>query len=342
MQLHTAPKVVTKAHLIDDFKAIGINADDTLAVTLSLKSIGAIEGGADTFIDALLEAVGPQGTIMMNAYTHTFPISEIHPDYIFDPATTSPNTGIAPKQLLKRKNAIRSTHPVCSVVAIGKNAKYLTRDHTEKTRPYLPYTRLAQINGKYLAIGTGNNLVAIRHEGQYHAGIPRFLRYGVQYKNAKGEIGLFVWEHPPCEKKLPSLVPKLDRIGIFKHGKIGYANAHLTLASDFINYESAMLRNNPALNQCEDILCLQCREIERKFKLWNNITEPHFFQRSLLMRKALQYRNYLVILKRHNHVVVQDNNSAVHYYLDYTFQVLARRLGKNFNLTATMLNQLRV
>jgi aminoglycoside 3-N-acetyltransferase len=325
MQIQTT-RVITKEQLVADFKAIGINEGDTVAVTLSLKSIGYIEGGADTFIDALLETVGSHGTIMMNAYTNTFPASEIPSQYIFDPATTAPNTGIAPKTLLKRRGAIRSTHPVCSVVAIGENAKYLTQTHNEKARPYLPYTLLAQLNGKYLSIGTGNNLVAIRHEAQYHAGIPRFLRHGVQYRNSKGEIGLFVFEHPPCEKKLPSLVPELDRRGILRHGKIGQANANLTFAYDFISNESELLRGNPALNQCGDILCLQCREIERRMNLWGCIAEPRFFQRSRLMRKALQFRNYLVILKRYNHVVVQDKNLGIHFYLDTVFQVFARKL----------------
>jgi aminoglycoside 3-N-acetyltransferase len=328
MQLQTTANAITKTRLIEDLKQIGVCEGDTLAVTLSLKSIGYIDGGADTFIDALLEAVGPQGTLMMNAYTDALPASEIRSDYIFDPAVTEPNTGIAPKKLLKRTGAIRSTHPVCSVVAIGKNARFLTQEHTEKARPYLPYTRLAQVNGRYLSIGTGNNLVAIRHEAQYHAGIPSFLHYGVQYRNAKGEIGLFVWERPPCEKKLSSLFPKLDRLGIMTHGKIGLANAHLMFAYEFLSNGSAMLRSNPTLNLCEDILCVQCREIERRLNLWKDIPEPRFFQRSLIMRKALQLRNYLLVLKRHNRVVVQDKNSAFHYYLDYSFQFLAKKLTK--------------
>jgi aminoglycoside 3-N-acetyltransferase len=328
MQLQTSNSVITEAKLVEDFKSIGILEGDTVAVTLSLKSVGYIEGGADTFIDALLQAVGPHGTIMMNAYTHTFPASEIPSNYIFDPASTAPNTGVAPKILLKRAGAIRSTHPVCSVVAIGENAKYLTQTHNEKARPYLPYTLLAQLNGKYLSIGTGNNLVAIRHEAQYHAGIPRFLRHGVQYRNSRGEIGLFVFEHPPCEKKLPSLVPELDRRGIIRHGKIGQANANLTFAYDFISHESELLRGNPALNQCGDILCLQCREIERRMNLWGDISEPRFFQRSRLMRKVLQFRNYLLILKRYNRIVVQDRSSGIYFCFDSAFQVLAKKLAK--------------
>lgn len=327
MQQQTA-SVITRSQLVGDFKRIGICEGDTVAVTLSLKSIGYIEGGADAFIDALLEAVGSRGTIMMNAYTHTFPASEIDPTYIFDPAVTQPYTGIVPKRLLKRKGALRSTHPTCSIVAIGENAKYLTDSHNEKARPYLPYTLLTQVNGKYLAIGTGNNLVAIRHEAQYHAGIPRFLDYGVQYRKPNGEAELFIWKHPPCEKNLPSLVRDLDRLGFMFHGRIGHADARLMFASDFIKEQAAMLRSNPALNQCGDILCLQCRETERRMNLWADIAKPMFFQRSRLMRRILQLRNYLVISKKHSRVLVKERNSVVQYYLDYAFQATVRKLTK--------------
>ncbi|MCW4001304.1 MAG: AAC(3) family N-acetyltransferase [Candidatus Bathyarchaeota archaeon] len=318
--------VVTRERLIDDFKRIGLSEGDTVAVTLSLKSIGYIEGGADTFIDALLQAVGAQGTIMMNAYTQSFPASEIQSNYVFDPKTTPPYTGVAPKMLLKRKAAVRSLHPTCSVVALGKNAHYLTQSHNEKARPYMPYSLLAQINGKYLSIGNGNNLVAIRHEAQYNAGLPRFLRSGVQYRNVQGEIGLFVWEHAPCEKNLHRLVPRLDRLGFMQHGKIGGADAVLMVASDFLENQSAMLRADPALNSCGDILCVQCRETERKMNL-RNFAEPRFFQRSLLMRKVLQMRNHMVIM-RNSRALVRDKDSGLFCRLDYGFQVSAKKLAQ--------------
>lgn len=320
--------LISKAQLVEDFRRIGLCEGDTVAVTLSLKSIGAIEGGADTFIDALLETLGEDGTVMMNAYTHTFPAGEISPNYIFDPATTPPYTGIVPKLLLKRTGAIRSTHPTCSVAAIGKNAKTLTKPHNQNTRPYLPYSLLAEIGGKYLAIGTGNNLVAIRHEAQYHTNLPRFLRHGVQYKNGDDTTHVFIWDHPPCEKNLGALYPTLDGMGFMRHGKIGQANAVMMLAKEFIRNEAALLQKQPALNQCNDILCLQCRETERRMNLYKDLTEPRFFQRSHLMRKTLQYRNYLVMAKKYNQAHVGKSNSNLMEHLDFAFQGATKRLDK--------------
>ncbi len=323
-------EIITKQKLVEDLRRIGVDEGDCLAVALSLKSVGKIQGGADTFIDALIDTVGPQGTIMMNTHTRNFPISQISSDFVFDPETAVPWTGIVPQRLLKRRNVIRSRHPVTSVAAIGKQAKFLTEGHDEKAPPYSPFSRLAQINGKYLSIGIGNNLVAIRHEGQYKAGIPRFLLYGVKYKDKEGRTKLFVWEHPSCEKNLPSLIPKLENLGIIKRGKIGQANALLMQADDLIKNESAILRSNPALNQCSDVLCTQCRELESKTNLWKAVENPRFFQRSLFMRKTLKLRNQLLILFKHKRIRIKKRitDPDLLRYMEKAFTVYAKILNK--------------
>src|SRR3990170_6841932 len=117
---------VTKEQLASDLGKIGIGNGDHVAVSLSLKSIGYVLGGADAFIDSLLDVVGSEGTIMMNAFTQSFPIAEINPDYVFDSESTIPYTGLVPRALIKRKESIRSRHPTCSVVATGRMAEYLT------------------------------------------------------------------------------------------------------------------------------------------------------------------------------------------------------------------------
>jgi hypothetical protein len=143
-----------------------------------------------------------------------------------------------------------------------------------------------------------------------------------------GKTHVFVWDHPPCEKNLSSLYQKLADMGFMRPGKIGQANAVLMLANDFILSEAALLRSEPALNQCSDILCLQCRETERRMNLYKDLPKPKFFQRSRLMRKTLQYRNYLVMAKRYNQAHIGNGNSVLMEYLDSAFQVAAKRLDK--------------
>ena len=58
-------KIVTKADIVAGLQEIGLKEGDTVIVHTSLSSIGYVCGGAQTVIEALIEVVGENGTIMM-------------------------------------------------------------------------------------------------------------------------------------------------------------------------------------------------------------------------------------------------------------------------------------
>lgn len=292
----SARHTVSKEQLIKDLRKMGLKKGDHLAVTLSFKSIGYVVGGPEAFIDALLDTVGSEGTIMMNAFTQSFWVHNIPSDYIFDIAKTMPYTGIVPQTLIKREDSIRSWHPTLSVVSIGKMAKYLTECHNENSKPFLPYEKLAKIGGKYLAIGIGNRLVGIRHEAQRRAGlfvVPIFQ--GAYFRNSLGQIKLFIHLGVPCIKELQVLVPKLESTGVIKRGKIGMASSIIGSADKLINLMTYMLKENPTLNLCDDWYCYKCRELERRLGLYERIVNPKLFQRNRFIRTVLSWRNNLFI-----------------------------------------------
>jgi aminoglycoside 3-N-acetyltransferase len=294
----TATTEITKNRLLSDLKEIGVKEGDHLAVTLSFKSIGHVDGGPQRFIDALVEAVGSQGTIMMNTHTSSFSPFQLDSNYVFDSKTTVPSTGIVPRTMVSRTDAIRSLHPTCSVACIGKMANYLVEGHKEGTNSYLPYEKLAKLGGKYLAIGIGNRLVAIRHEAQRRAGlfvVPAY-RY-VKFRDQKGNIRLHMQLRTPCFKKLPELVPKLERVMIIKRGKIGMADSIIAPADELLYHMSKMLKENPTLNLCDDISCYMCRELERRMNLYERIVNPKLFQKNTFIRTAIGWRNRLLLKK---------------------------------------------
>lgn len=289
---------ITESQIKADLEKMGIQKGDHVAVALSFKSVGPTECGPNGFIDALLEVVGPMGTVLMNTHTISFPISEIDSDFVFNPETTVPLTGLIPRTLMQRTDAIRSRHPTCSVVAVGKLAKYLTEDHDEYSEPYLPLNKLAKIGGKCLFIGTNGRLVAFRHEAQRRAGlfiVPKFT--GVKFKNLENETKGFVWIFPPCAKKLPEIVPNLFRMGVIVQGKVGLANTISSSASELIEAMTTMLKEDPTLTLCDDAMCVDCREIERRLNLLKKIPKPLFFQRNRLAVLLLQFRNRLFLYR---------------------------------------------
>ena len=328
---------ISKEQLMDDFKKIGIQKGDHLAVTLSFKSIGYVKGGPDTFIDALLEVVGSEGTLMVNTYTQSVSLFALQPNFIFDPKKSVPYTGLIPRTLLKRKNTIRSCHPTCSVAAIGSQAEYLTKNHNENSNPFLPYEKLAQINGKYLCIGIGNRLVAIRHEAQRRANliqVPIFL--GVYFKNQNGKKRLFVWKIPPCTDNMHNIVPLIETKMTFKRDKIGVANSILADAKQLIEIMTEILQKDPQLGLCNDIFCFKCRELERQLNLYSKIESPKIFQKNMLIKTVLYGINKL-ILRQFRYAIIFDESkntktikkTSLDISLTILFNIASKVLGRN-------------
>lgn len=285
--------VVSKDRLISDLRRMGVSEGDHIAVTLSFKSIGYVDRGPETFIDAVLEVLGPDGTLLMNTFTRTFPLSMIPSDYVYDKRTTPVWTGLVPETLRRRRGSTRSHHPSFSVAAVGRLAQYLTKDHDENSNLFLPYSRLAEADGKYLSIGLANRLVAIRHEAQRLAGlfdlVPQWR--GVKYKDIQRRMRIHIYNALPCIRKLPELVPALEKMGIVETGKIGMARSLLAPAKDLLHAMAEMLEKDPTLNLCDDILCLWCREAERRLDLYERIENPRFFQSNLFLMRIIALIN---------------------------------------------------
>jgi aminoglycoside N3'-acetyltransferase len=312
---------ISKQRIVRDLNAMGVNKGDYLSLGISFKSIGFVTGGPEKLIDALLETVGPEGTIMMNTFTEFFYPTEVDlkmVDYVFDVESTSVNTGIIPETFRKRNDAVRSRHPIVSVAAIGRMAEFLTEDHDETADAYLPFSKISEINGKYLAIGINDRLVGIRHQAQHLAGLLDVVpwRRCVRYKARDGEIKIFTFkDRGGCVKRLPELVSHLRTIGLVKDDKIGMANAVLVPAKKSLAVMAELLTQNPSINLCDSVWCLWCRELESRLDLYDRIERPRYFQKNIAIRK---------LVGAMNRVREKDNRAVTRFKLFVKENVLQR------------------
>ena len=58
-------RVILKEEIIQKLREVGLEKGDAVMVHTSLKRMGYVCGGAQTVIEALMEVVGENGTIMM-------------------------------------------------------------------------------------------------------------------------------------------------------------------------------------------------------------------------------------------------------------------------------------
>jgi len=113
----------------------------------------------------------------------------------------------------------------------------------------------------------------------------------VKYKDNDGKLKIYAYNSLPCIQKLPDLVPALQKMGIVKIGKVGMARSILAPARDLLNAMAEMLEKNRALNLCDEVSCLWCREAERKLGLYKKIDDPKFFQKNVFAMRIIALIN---------------------------------------------------
>lgn len=167
---------LTRGEIVEALRGVGVEPGSSLIVHSSCRSLGPVEGGAETVVDALLEAVGPEGDLMLPTFNYSMPLPDPH----YDPATTPCRTGIIPELGRRRPEAVRSLHPTHSVAAIGPNAEELTRDHLEGRAFGVgsPVDRLASMGGFVLLMGVGHVTNSTVHVAEERAALPKAGRLG--------------------------------------------------------------------------------------------------------------------------------------------------------------------
>ena len=60
--------MITRAGICRALDSLGLREGDCVMMHSSLSALGYMEGGADTVVDALLDAVGPTGTLLVPVF----------------------------------------------------------------------------------------------------------------------------------------------------------------------------------------------------------------------------------------------------------------------------------
>lgn len=145
-------KAYTKENLKQQLAEMGLKNTDAIMVHSSMKSLGNVEGGADTVVDAFMEFFS-EGLFMTP--THTW--AQMSAEYsVFDPKTEPACVGIIPNIFRTREGVVRSLHPTHSIAAFGPTASEYIKGEENVTTPCQPggcWDRLREVNAKILLVG---------------------------------------------------------------------------------------------------------------------------------------------------------------------------------------------
>lgn len=176
----------TKESLVTDLKALGVKEGDIVLAHASMSKLGWTVGREVTVIDALIEAVGESGTLIMPSQTgdnsdpkawQNPPVPQEWIEMIkanmppFDPLRTPTRAmGKVVEALLHYPNVMRSNHPQVSFCGYGKYAKEILSDHqlTPGLGDGSPLKKLYDRKAKILLLGVGYGNCTALHLSESH------------------------------------------------------------------------------------------------------------------------------------------------------------------------------
>ena len=203
-------KTVIKSEIADALRNVGLQSGDSVIVHTSLRQIGYVCGGAQAVIEALIEVVGRNGTVMMptQSWKNLDPETGVHWDVekeyweiirenwpAYDKKITPTNTmGAVAEMFRSWPGTIRTNHPARSVAAWGKNAAYLTETHslTDIFGESSPLAKLYKLNGSVLLIGVDYDKNTSIHLADVRADYPG--KHNCVEHSAVMENGERVWK----------------------------------------------------------------------------------------------------------------------------------------------------
>ena len=250
-------------------------------VHASLRRIGLArtdfgEGGAEALLDALEDAVGSGGTMMM-VLGSDYPLDWVNRRPVeeraallagtapFDPARAPvmPDVGWLAEAFRRRPGTIVSDNPSGRFGARGRQAEALMRDQpwNDYYGPGSPLEKLCGEGGRILRLGADPDTVTALHYAEYLARLPAKRRARWDYLLA-GEAGpRHVWidclddcdgiVERPGEDYFALILAAYLETGRARAGRVGHAPSELLDAADIVGFGARWMEENLLSPPCK-------------------------------------------------------------------------------------------
>lgn len=268
---------MTKDELRADLEALGVRAGDLVMVHASLRRLGLGRadfgpGGADALLDAIEDAVGPEGTLMMVLGTD-YPMGWVYdhppkarpgllqgsPPFDYRNAPVLEEVGWLAETFRRRPGTLVSDNPSGRFGARGRRAEALIADQPwhDYYGPDSPLDKLCAWGGRVLRLGADPETVTVLHHAEYLAELPDKKRVRWDYVIA-GPDGAprHVWTdclddldgivHREGEDYFASILRAYLALGRHREGRISKAKSELIDAADMVAFGARWMEDNLA------------------------------------------------------------------------------------------------
>jgi aminoglycoside 3-N-acetyltransferase len=228
---------MNKAGIKKNLSELGLKSGDVVIVHSSLSSIGKVEGGADALVDAFLETIGDEGTLVAPVFG---------------------NLGIFTHTLKARPEAVVSDCPLGTVAAIGADAEFICRDHWKADTVHgneSPYLKIAGLGGYVCLLGVDQDRNTTLHSVEALLELPYLETKKATLENGKEKS----WKYyPGPHRDFIGLDHIMRESGKMKIGRLGKAVVRLMKSRDLIDTFTDQGAKDPAFCLCDNENCADC------------------------------------------------------------------------------------
>jgi aminoglycoside N3'-acetyltransferase len=231
---------ISVADLAGQVRALGVTAGDLLMIHASMCKVGPVERGALGLIDALREAVGRGGTLLM-----VLSADETEPfDALRSPVDIE-DMGVLAEVFRTYAGVLVNDHPADRFAAIGPAARQLLEPTPlhDYHGPGSVLERLTAQGGKVLRLGANPDTVTLTHYAEYLADVANKVRVRRRYVRADtGEVwieslddtdGIATWQGGDY---FPQIFLDYRATGCVRMGPVGQCVAELFDAGPFVRF----------------------------------------------------------------------------------------------------------
>ena len=231
--------MLNQCDIADGLRELGLKTGDIVLLHSSLISLGKVNGGPAAVVDAFLDVIGAEGTLLVPVFGAL---------------------GILTEEVKNRPEAVISPCPVGTLAAIGKDAAELCRDHWKAETAHgmdTPYTRIAEKDGYICLLGVDQDRNTTLHSVEALLELPYLNTATRTFTTPEGEEVTKSWKFYPG--------PHRDFIGLdallspaMERGRIGNAEVRLIRARDMYDLALSIGENDPAFVLCNNPACADC------------------------------------------------------------------------------------
>ncbi|MCP4143294.1 MAG: AAC(3) family N-acetyltransferase [Chloroflexi bacterium] len=239
-------------NLVEGFRGLGVKTGDTLLVHSSYKSFGGVDGGPQTVINALLEVLGEEGTLVMPTFNFSFCKGKP-----WNARETRSQMGAITNLVRTDPRAKQVFHPIYSFAVIGKHAEAFGAIREKSSYgPNSAFAKLCELDGKIMVVGLSyNNSMTFFHHIEEMEGVDyRYLKDftgNITDWDGNTTVDTYQMLVRDIEIGVQTMVDPMgalmEEAGVIKSHQIGEADVKLMKANEVYEFTVREMKRDPFL-----------------------------------------------------------------------------------------------